>query len=540
VFRISVLPPNSPPTGSVTITGKSAQNQTLTANNTLADADGLGVINYQWFRDDLAVTNGTQSTYTLTQTDVSKKISVKASYIDTKGTTESSSSVSTSSVTNINDTPSGNVTITGTSIQNQTLTANNTLADLDGLGTITYQWMRDEIAINNATQSTYTLTQSDVGKKLIVKASYTDALGALENVNSAATTNVTNVNDALTGSVAISGTAAKNQTLTASNTLADLDGLGVISYSWLREGVAINVANQSTYKLTQADVGKTISVKASYTDAFDTVESVVSLPTGNVANVNAFPTGSVTITGTTTQNQTLKVSNTLADPDGSGSISYSWLRDDVAITNATQSTYTLTQTDVGKKISVKAGYTDNAGTSESVISIATSSVTNVNDTPKGNVTISGTANQNQILTANNTLTDLDGLGTITYQWLSNNKEISNSTQSTYKLAQSDVGNVISVKASYTDGFGSKEIVISSSTTKIENVNDAPTGNVSISGTVVQNQTLTASNTLADADELGTISYLWLREGIEIKGATKTTYTLTQADVGKTITVKRVI
>jgi uncharacterized delta-60 repeat protein len=198
VFRISVLPPNSVPTGSVTITGLATQNQTLTANNTLADADGLGVINYQWFRDDVAIANATQSNYTLTQTDVGNKISVKAGYIDAKGVAESSSSASTASVTNINDTPSGNVTITGTSIQNQTLTANNTLADLDGLGTITYQWMRDGAIINNAIYSTYPLTQADVGKAISVKANYTDLLGTEESVTSAPTIAVTSTGTQVT------------------------------------------------------------------------------------------------------------------------------------------------------------------------------------------------------------------------------------------------------------------------------------------------------------------------------------------------------
>ena len=39
------------------------------------------------------------------------------------------------------------------------------------------------------------------------------------------TVSVTHVNDAPTGSVTITGTAAEDQTLTASNTLADADGL---------------------------------------------------------------------------------------------------------------------------------------------------------------------------------------------------------------------------------------------------------------------------------------------------------------------------
>ena len=48
--------------------------------------------------------------------------------------------------------------------------------------------------------------------------------------------------------------------------------------------------------------------------------------------------------------------------------------------------------------------------------------------------------------------------------------------------------------------------------------------------------LTASNNLADADGLGTISYEWNRGGAAINGATASTYTLTHDDVGSAITV----
>ena len=62
------------------------------------------------------------------------------------------------------------------------------------------------------------------------------AMARPESVASAATAAVTNVNDAPTGTVTISGTAPENQVLTASNTLADADGLGAISYQWQRDG----------------------------------------------------------------------------------------------------------------------------------------------------------------------------------------------------------------------------------------------------------------------------------------------------------------
>ena len=138
-------------------------------------------------------------------------------------------------------------------------------------------------------------------------------------------------------------------------------------------------------------------------------------------------------------------------------------------------------------------------------SAATAAVANVNDAPVGAVTISGTATEDQVLTASNTLTDADGLGAITYQWLRDGSDIVGATGSTYTLGDADVGAAISVKATYTDGHGTLESVTSAATAAVANVNDAPVGAVTISGTATEDQVLTASNTLTDADGLGAIT-----------------------------------
>jgi Ca2+-binding RTX toxin-like protein len=91
-------------------------------------------------------------------------------------------------VTPVNDAPTGIVTISGTAILNQILTASNSLADVDGLGTITYQWLADGSAISGATTSTLTLTEAQVGKAITVQASYIDLQGTAESVTSSATT----------------------------------------------------------------------------------------------------------------------------------------------------------------------------------------------------------------------------------------------------------------------------------------------------------------------------------------------------------------
>ncbi|MCP5417620.1 MAG: hypothetical protein H6965_11060 [Chromatiaceae bacterium] len=169
-------------------------------------------------------------------------------------------------MTLLNNPPTGGVTIDNNApAQGDLLSAANTLADSDGIDTaIVYQWLRDSVPIDSATGSSYTTIQADVGSVISVSASYTDTLGNQERLTSAATAAVANVND--TGFVTIDdSTPAQGQTLTAS--VSDIDGAsGVISYQWLRDGNPIGGATASSYTPTQDDVGKTISVSATYTD----------------------------------------------------------------------------------------------------------------------------------------------------------------------------------------------------------------------------------------------------------------------------------
>ncbi|MFW9605104.1 MAG: calcium-binding protein, partial [Pseudomonas sp.] len=93
-------------------------------------------------------------------------------------------------VTSINYEPTGTVSITGTAVQGQTLTAVNTLSDVNGMGAVSYQWLANGVAIENAIASSFTLTQAQVGKKISVMASYTDGIGIAESVQSTMTNTV--------------------------------------------------------------------------------------------------------------------------------------------------------------------------------------------------------------------------------------------------------------------------------------------------------------------------------------------------------------
>ncbi len=369
--------------------------------------------------------------------------------------------------------------------------------------------------------------------------SYTSDDGNGNTATATVTITVNGANDAPTGIPAVTGTPTEDQTLSADTSgISDAEGLGAFSYQWLRNGSAIGGATSSSYTLGDADVGQQLSVRVSYTDGRGASESVTSLQVGPIANVN--DAGAVGIDNATpAQGDTLTAS--VSDDDGvSGAIGYQWQRDGVNIGGATSSTYTTTQADVGAVMTVVTSYTDDEGTPESVTSAQTAPVANLNNPAVGAPTIAGTAAEDQVLAADTSgISDADGLGPFSYQWLRDGSAVGGATSSTYTLGDADVGRSISVEVSYADGNGTPEGPLTSGqTAPVANVDDALTGAPTIAGSAVEGQTLVAdTGAIADADGLGTFGFQWLRDGVAVAGATGQSYALTAADTGAQISVR---
>ena len=300
--------PNSAATGAPTISGTVEVDQTLTADTSgISDSDGLTNVSYsyQWLADDADISGATGNTYVPTTSEVGKVIKVRVSFTDDEGNSESLTSAATGAVSPAiqqqkapNTPATGAPTISGTAQVGQTLTANTSdIADSDGLNNIfySYQWVRNDNStdtdIVGATGSTYTLVSADEGMTIKVKVSFTDNQGNAESLTSDPTATVAaKPNTAARGAPTISGTAQVGQTLTADTSgISDDDGLGNASYSyqWMRnEGSTdtdISGATDSTYTLTDADQGKAIKVKVSFTDDEGHTEELTSGATDTTA-----------------------------------------------------------------------------------------------------------------------------------------------------------------------------------------------------------------------------------------------------------------
>ena len=174
----------------------------------------------------------------------------------------------------------------------ETLTADTSgIADADGLEkvTLSYQWLADDTATQGATGSTYTISEADEGKAIKVRVSFTDDEGNGETLTSEATypvAAVTQPNSAATGAPTISGTAQVGETLTADTSgIADEDGLdnAAFSYQWLAGDSDISGATGITYTMADADEGKTVKVRVSFTDDGGNDETLTSAATEAVA-----------------------------------------------------------------------------------------------------------------------------------------------------------------------------------------------------------------------------------------------------------------
>ena len=124
-----------------------------------------------------------------------------------------------------------------------------------------------------------------------------------------------------------------------------------LSYQWLRSGVAVPGATGTTYPVTPADLGATISVEVTGTKSGYTSVSKVSAVTGPVA-AGTLATHKPKLKGHAKVGKKLKAKAGSWGP-APVTLTYQWYRSGKKIKGATKATYRLEHADHGKRITVK-------------------------------------------------------------------------------------------------------------------------------------------------------------------------------------------
>ena len=571
--------------------------ETLTGSYTYSDTEGdPNVSSFKWYRANdnsggsaIEIGSATANTYTLTAADLGKYIAFgvtpAASFGNSPGV-EVISTYSSSAVID-NDIPIASaVNFSGDLFKTQILTGSYTYADTenDAAASI-FKWYRADndaglnaLTISGATAQTYTLVAADVNKYIAfavvpassfgnspgleVRSAYkgpvSDNLPPLASSVSISVDNILKEGYGLTGSYIYSDTEGDSEAGTVKQWYRADNSGGTNRHSIIGE-------NGTTYTLTSLDVNKYItygvipgasSGSTPGTEVFATYKGPVL--------ANELPiASSVIFAGVLKNTEILSGTYTYSDVenDVESGTSLKWYRADnssglnqVGITSATASNYTLTTADVGKYVAYAVKPAASSGNSPGLEVISTYQGPIIENAAPvfASVSVSGGVLQvGYSLTASYTgYSDVDSdlAGTHIYKWYTANDIggtgqaiISGENSSSYLIQVGDVGKFISVGITpvATSGTSPGVEVFASYVGPIL-PNQAPViTNLSIPSSLFQTATASPSYTYSDNenDAQGTHIYNWeLASDVSGNGAlsvsSSSSYTLQAADIGK--------
>lgn len=302
----------------------------------------------------------------------------------------------------------------------------------------------------------------------------------------------------------------------------------LLTYEWYAGIDPIPGATASTFTLTPAQVGKTITVRVTGAKTGYVTSTVTSLPTTEVTlPPEVIVAGTPVFSGVPTVGTPLTVDPGMWSP-ADVTLSYTWVLDGTPVTVAA-GTYTPAAADLGKTLTVSV--TGSKGTSTPVVAQVSGVVVAGTMTP-GTVGISGTAAVGSTLTAATAGWQVGA--TLSYQWYRSGTLVPGSTAATYAVSLVDVASTLSVRVTgQLAGYASA--TVSSAESAVVPQPSVVAGTVTISGTPAVGATLTA-NAGSWTPTGVTLAYQWLRAGVAIPGATAVTYVPVAADAGQTLAV----
>jgi len=243
--------------------------------------------------------------------------------------------------------------------------------------------------------------------------------------------------------------------------------------------------------------------------------------------------------------------SSIVDGDGVGSMQVQWQisADGTAWSNLSgeiRQSFTPRERHVGRLLRVQLSYVDGQGNLETILSPPSSPVQNVNDKPNGAPQLVGAAREEDALVVDTSMiSDDDGLGNFSIIWQRSSTKTEwqafpETNGEVLQLGQRHVGYSYRAVVSYEDGHGTKELLVTSPSETVQNVDDPVQGEVLVTGEATEGEVIQVSTTgVSDEDGIASMSIGWEAStdgrnwrAIETGGATQ--LSLSQALVNKQI------
>ena len=212
--------------------------------------------------------------------------------------------------------------------------------------------------------------------------------------------------------------------------------------------------------------------------------------------------------------------SSVTDSDGMGSVSVQWqISSDnkkwTNISGATNQSFTPREIHVGSRLRVAISYIDGQGNLEPLLSPPSTPVRNVNDKPTGSARLIGSAVEDSSLVVDtSSIADEDGIGGFDITWQRSSSKSSweaypTAQNEVLKLTQNQVGYSYRAVVSYVDSHGTREVLYTSPSETIDNLDDPVQGEVTVTGEPKEGDILRAlPDSLTDEDGIASITISW--------------------------------
>ena len=212
--------------------------------------------------------------------------------------------------------------------------------------------------------------------------------------------------------------------------------------------------------------------------------------------------------------------SSVVDGDGVGSMQVQWqISEDGTVwsnlSGEIRQSFTPRERHVGRMLRVQLSYVDGQGNLETILSPASTPVQNVNDKPNGAPQLVGAAREEDALVVDTSMiSDDDGLGNFSIIWQRSSTKTDwqafpETNGEVLQLSQRHVGYSYRAVVSYNDGHGTRELLVTSPSETVQNVDDPVQGEVLITGEALEGQTILVSTSgVSDEDGIASMSVGW--------------------------------